>query len=353
MIVEHGGDTAGYTLHYGRPPLDFSASLNPLGMPEGVRRAAVNAVGEAEGYPDPHCRVLRAALGARLNLPPDWLLVGNGAADLIDRLFLAKRPRRALITAPTFGEYRRALEQVGCEVRAYPLLAENGFRLEEDFLAGIDQETDVVVLCQPNNPTGQSISGILLADILKRCEETDALLVLDECFLPFLEEARKLSLLSRIRETKSLFILGSFTKLYAMAGLRLGFGVCSDLALMKRISAAGQPWAVSSVAQAAGLEALDEEDYVNRSLMLIDRERRRMRDHLAAIGCEVVGSEANFVFFRLERPGLFRYLADRGILIRDCTNFEGLTSGYYRAAVRLPEDNNRLIDEIRRFQREE
>ena len=276
-------------------------------------------------------------------MPPEMLFMGNGAADVIDRLVLAVKPCNALLAAPTFGEYERALHLVGCRVRHHKLKAENDFMLDESFLAGIDKETDIVFLCQPNNPTGQTVKPALLNAVLTHCEQNEVLFVLDECFVPFLKEAKQYSLLNKIKGSRYLFILGSFTKLYAMAGLRLGFGVCGNKKLLAQLSQAGQPWAVSAVAQAAGQAALLEDAYVARSLQEIQQEKSRLKKGLAKQGCKVIGSAANSIFFYNPKQNFAQLLAEKGILIRDCSGFKGLTQGYYRIAVRTAKENSRLL----------
>lgn len=344
MKSVHGGDVTGYELEYGRKPVDFSASLNPMGMPAGVKEAAIRAVGEAEHYPDPYGRRLTAALAERLGVAQKSLILGNGAADLIHRYVQAVRPCRALLPVPSFAEYGRALAAAGCEVRQYLLRAEDGFDLDEGILEEITEETDLLFLCQPGNPTGRLIEPALLGRILERCGQTGTRVLLDECFLSFVDGGEGLSRKPGLEEHRGLFILGSFTKLYAMAGLRLGYGLCADADLMDALALSSQPWGVSTVAQAAGLAALEEETYVAESMELIRTQRAWLRDRLAALGAEVLGGAANYLFFRLPGAGLVEGLARRGYLIRDCANFPGLGQGYYRIAVRAPEENEGLME---------
>ena len=155
MQFVHGGDWAGYRAEFGRDPLDFSANVSPLGLPEGVAKAITAALATADRYPDPFCRALREKLAAHEGVPAEQLLCGNGAADLIFRLVWAKRPRKALVTAPTFAEYAAALETVGCTVERCFLREADDFAVTEAFCDAIDDSVDMVFLCQPNNPTGQ------------------------------------------------------------------------------------------------------------------------------------------------------------------------------------------------------
>ena len=155
MKLVHGGDWAGYRAEFGRDALDFSANVSPLGLPAGVAAAITAALPMADRYPDPLCRALRTKLAAAEGVDTAQILCGNGAADLIYRLALALRPRRALLPAPTFAEYAAALETVDCDVQRFLLREENDFAVTDGFVDAIDDSTDAVFLCQPNNPTGQ------------------------------------------------------------------------------------------------------------------------------------------------------------------------------------------------------
>ena len=190
----HGGDVKGYALQYGRKPLDFSANVSPFGVPEGVKQAVMDSLAWGAEYPDPLCRELRQALGEHLGLPAEWILCGNGASDLLFRLAGAVKPKRALLTAPAFSEYEGALRPHQCQLDRFPLRAENGFCLTEEFLNWITPETDLIFLCQPNNPTGRTTDRALLLCILRRCRETKTILALDECFLDFVDMPEMLTM---------------------------------------------------------------------------------------------------------------------------------------------------------------
>ena len=338
----HGGDWAGYRAQYGGAPLDFSANISPLGLPEGVRAAVIAALDDAHRYPDPLCRALRNAAAQVEGIEPGWCLCGNGAADLIDRAVLARRPGRALVTAPAFAGYEAALGLVSCRTVRFLLREEDGFALGNGFLNAITPDTDMVFLCQPNNPTGRTVPRPLLEETLERCRAAGALLVADECFCGFLDAPEDFTMKRSLGRYPNLLILKAFTKLYAMAGLRLGYCLCSDAALLEKMRRAGQPWAVSGPAQAAGIAALRETGYVEAVRDVIRRERPRLAAALARLGLRAVPGEANYLLFR-SPVSLAEPLRERGILIRDCSNYHGLGRGWYRTAVRDREDNGRLI----------
>ena len=197
-LLTHGGDWAGFLSERGKLPLDFSASISPLGVPGGVRAAVRQAAGQMDRYPDPLCRALRESISEYELVPPQQILCGNGAAELIFRVVWALRPRQALVTAPTFSEYGAALQSVGCAVKTWSLPEKRDFRLEEGVLDAITPETDLVFLCEPNNPTGVTAGRPLLLQILRRCRETGTRLVLDECFGDLLDDPESHTLKRRI-----------------------------------------------------------------------------------------------------------------------------------------------------------
>ena len=342
MKLVHGGDWAGYRAEFGCDALDFSANVSPLGLPAGVAAAITNALPTADRYPDPLCRELRAALAGAEGVPADWILCGNGAADLIFRLALAVRPRRALLPAPTFAEYEAALQTVGCAVQRVFLREENEFAVTEEFIDAVTPETDIVFLCQPNNPTGQVTPPALVERLVRRCAECGAVLAVDECFLDFLPDRDALTAKQLLRDAPQLIILKAFTKLYAMAGVRLGYALCGDATLLEKMRGAGQPWAVSSLAQAAGLAALQETAYAGAVRALIAEQRPRMAAGLRALGLRVMDGQANYLLFRAT-PDFGEKLRRCGAVVRSCANYPGLDAAWYRTAVRTAEENTRLL----------
>ena len=346
MEYTHGGDLLTARSRYGGPVLDFSTNLNPLGMPPEVRQAAASADGEA--YPDPLCRVLRQAIAAHDGVEPEQIICGNGAADLIFRLAFALRPQKALLTAPTFSEYEGALTCVGCQVERYALDRAQAFDLDGGFLNAVTPGIELVFLCTPNNPTGRLISADLLVEIASKCETVGARLVVDECFLP-LSDGGGVGLTPYLAEFPHLFLLRAFTKSYAMAGLRLGYGLSADTGLLERLGKFAQPWSVSAPAQAAGVAAFTLcPHWPEEARALVARERPLLAAGLGELGCAVVPSQANYLLFQAKnRPDLKETLLQRGILIRSCANYHNLGPDWYRVCVKGGEDNRRLLAALR------
>lgn len=349
----HGGDL--YTAEQkneGRTILDFSANINPFGMPDSVKEAAARAVKRCDGYPDPLCRKLRKATAAYHGVQENTLIFGNGAADLLFRLTAAVRPKRALVLAPSFAEYESALKLAGCRIEYFFLKEEQGFQVTGELLQYLDSGLDMVFLCNPNNPTGQLIEHELLLQILYRCRALKIRLVMDECFIDFLEEPEQATMLPFMKEEPLLFLLRAFTKNYAMPGLRLGYGICSDMELMDELYRAGQPWNVSLIAQEAGIAALQEREFLRRSAAFIRSEKYWLARQLAGLGYRVFPPAANYIFFKVENaPEFFQNaLLKQGILIRNCDNYRGLEYGYFRTAVRTRKENSQLVAALLRLQ---
>ena len=326
----HGGDIYG-----GEVELDFSANTNPFGTPQSITDAVQQALPEMHRYPDPYCRKLVQAISDFEGVPKEYILCGNGAADLIYAYCEAVRPKLALELAPTFSEYALGLERVGSRVERYFLQQENEFELNEEFLPYLTEtKPDLVFLCNPNNPTGKTIAPQLLERILSFCAETDIRLFVDECFLDLSDSGE--SLKEFLAEYPNLFILKAFTKSYGMAGIRLGYCLCSDSGLLERMSKAVQPWNVSSLAQAAGVAALQEQAFLQKTKDLIAVERQWLKTELEAVGFLVCTSSTNYLLFK-GPVNLYLKLKEKKIAIRNCDNYYGLGPGWYRIAVRLHE----------------
>lgn len=346
---KHGGDIYGNQ----NIRLDYSVNVNPFGMPESVRTAAARALDRCGCYPDSQCRELKRGIAGFYGLKEEWIVCGNGAAELIYCLAQARRPRRALILAPTFSEYENALLSVGCRVDYYELGREKNFELDEELIPHLSPDLDMVFLCNPNNPTGAAAGREVMEKILKACREQGILLAVDECFMEFVDGGQDISLASRLEPYQNLFLLKAFTKSFAMAGLRLGYGMCSDARLLAKLETCRQPWSVSLIAQEAGIAALREEDYLRETRRVLKEERSFLSKGLRALGFSVFESKANYLLFHGDEDGsLYRHALSQGILIRDCSNYRGLLKGDYRICVGLHHNNIRLLEVLKKVKEE-
>ena len=377
--MEHGGDI--YTNR--GIELDFSVNLNPLGPPEQVRSTLRNMLDLIACYPDPLCRKLRHALALKLGVPEAWILCGNGASEMLQAAVQAIKPTKVLIPVPTYQGYERAALATGAEVIFRQLERENGFRITDDILEDIETlpEGSILFICNPNNPVGNCMREDLLQRIAEKCRSAGIYLIVDECYLELVsgEEAR--SMRRFLSANPYLVIVRAFTKTYAMPGVRLGYLLAADKALLEKIRLQQPEWSVSMLAQCAGLAALsldraagvnkrrgtdrgadggangeaerksaDSISYLTTALQVIHDERDYVCQRLRDLGAHVYDGEAGFVLFSCDGE-LYEPLRESGILIRRCDGIRGIESAvggqhFYRIGLREHSDNVRLLDRI-------
>lgn len=361
--MPHGADRTQVAGLFGLRPediLDFSSNIFSQGFSPRMHELAYHSLGQVGHYPDPYAETLRSELAWRRNLSPKQILLGNGGADLIFRLaaFLRTDPNfplrsEVIVTGPGFSEYKKALEAFGLNVQEHILSPDQDFKLDASILESINRNTLAIWLCQPNNPTGQVIEPEVLNQIRQACDQADIYLMQDECFLEFLpiENQARYSLRSGFQPKE--IILKSFTKLYGMPGLRLGWLEAANPAIISRLQDLSPSWQVSRPAIAAGHGALAiPQDQIDEWQRAIAQERERIMLALEDFGAQGIMGRANFVFFYSEYPNLQEALLlnrQRPILIRNCSNYAGLGPGYYRVAVLEPKENNALIAALKKL----
>ena len=345
--ASHGGD-----VYRNDVSLDFSVNLNPLGVPGSIRQAALTGLEEVTQYPDPFHFELRSAIAECEQTDPERIVCGSGASELIMASVHAFMPKTALMTAPCYSGYETALKAAGTEVREYPLDESLGFRLDEGALDQITDSTDMVFLTDPNNPNGSLIDDGLLIKIVKKCEECHAVLMIDECFLPLTDAGSSyyLRMQDRIHNRGTVLHLRAFTKTFAIPGIRIGYIVSDDTEALETIRMHLPEWNISRIAEKAGAaaaRALSDHSYLNEAVCMISRERTYLTGELEALGIKVYPSDVNYLLFR-SVPGLYEKLLGQGILIRRCANFHGLDDSCYRIAVRRHEENEILINTLKK-----
>ncbi len=336
----HGGD-----IYANRVRLDFSANINPAGMPGAVRQAVIDSVGTSAVYPDPHCTALRQAIAEAEGVPADGILCGNGAAELIYSYAYALRsldPSPALLIEPTFCEYELALRAAGIEADRLLLRKEDSFRLTDRILFADLRRYGALFLCSPNNPTGLTVEPWLI----RALAETGVRLFFDFCFLDLTADPERYDIPSLLAEYPNVTVLKAFTKSYAMAGLRLGYVLSSDGDFLGRMAEKAPCWNVSVPAQAAGIAALGCRAWLGESVKSISAERERLAKAFSSLGLTVIPGEANFLLLYADRP-VPALLRERGILVRDCADYPGLGPGWFRVAVRTKDENDALIAAVR------
>jgi threonine-phosphate decarboxylase len=340
----HGGNIYAVKEKYGRDVIDFSASINPLGLPKGVRLVLSRARESIIHYPDPDARSLTKAIAGYLGIRRENILAGNGSIELIYLIARAVKPRTTAIAIPAFSEYERAVRCENSKIDFIKLKEEKNFM--PDTLC--PRRQDLLFLCNPNNPTGNLIMRDPAA--IKRLKS--GMVVVDESFMDFLDDERKYTLLKEAAHSRNIIVLRTFTKFFALAGLRIGYLVAHK-EIIRKLKAYRISWSVNALSQEAAVAALRDKNYINRTRLLVEKERRFLLKGLNAIeGLRPYPSVANFILVRIEKGRLSaaelkEKLIRRGILIRDCANFRGLNNKYFRIAVRSRAENLKLLAALR------
>ena len=334
----HGGDIYTY-----RDMLDFSANINPFGIPDAIKNAAAQAMNDCTAYPDPSCRTLRNHLSEEERVSEKWILCGNGAAELIYSFaYSLPKDKPALIVSPTFSEYQSALSAAGIRTEHFMLEEQKGFVLDDSIMNIDFSRYSALFICTPDNPTGITVRS----DLLERLAATGIRLFCDMCFIDLTESPDRYNVPELLKKYPNLVILKAFTKSFAIPGLRLGYMLCSDEAFMVAMSEKAPCWNVSIPAQAAGCAALDCKEWLSGTVKAIGQERNRMTDALGSMGIKVYPGEANFLLLYSDTD-LNGRLLEKGILVRDCSNYKGLRKGFIRIAIRKPEENDQLLSAVR------
>lgn len=338
----HGGD-----IYRNKVNMDFSVNVNPLGIPESVKEAIHNAVDKLNRYPDPISEELTKELSKKHIIPSENIVVANGASEIFMSIVHGIRPRKALLLAPSFIGYKVALKAIDCEIKEYYLKEANGFDISEDFINEIASDIDIIFLATPNNPTGSFIEDELLFHILDKAKLTNTYVVLDECFIEFTEFDKE-QRTNKILDYPNAIVVRAFTKAYAIPGIRLGYAYCRDVNFVNLIKKNIPEWSVSYLAQVAGIAALNEKDYIDKSVLYIEEERKYLTDELIKMGIKIYPSKANFLLIKSDID-LYSRLLEEGILIRRCDDYTGLGKCYFRIAIKSHDENVSLCDTIKRI----
>ncbi|RUT46397.1 pyridoxal phosphate-dependent class II aminotransferase [Paenibacillus anaericanus] len=354
-VYGHGGDLETASLRYGIAPgefIDFSANINPLGPPPGLLDRLRDALPGVVSYPDPGHRTLTLLLAKKNNVDKETIVIGNGAAENMALALLALSPKVVGIVEPCFSEYATLSKQFGAEVRSVFGTEERAFKAEPADVERLIGESDLVFIGQPNNPNGVQYGLDELRLFAEAGERHKTYVVLDEAFVDFIPDTNRQSLLSELERYRYLILIRSMTKFYAIPGLRLGYAMAHpQLAAMMRDKQV--TWSVNLLALIAGEYCLSaSEEYEAATIALVAQQREFLRDRLSRLGCMTWPSEGNFLLVRLPQgwsaKGMQEALGRRGILVRSCAMYPGLSDRDIRIAVKGNDDNCKLLTEMER-----
>ncbi|MEW6674955.1 MAG: threonine-phosphate decarboxylase CobD [Nitrospirota bacterium] len=356
MKFEHGGNI--YRLAeelkiQERKIIDFSASINPLGVSKKIKAEIRKHLKYLHNYPDPEAKRLRKYLAQYHGIDPETILCGNGSTELIYLIIRALKPRKVLIPAPTFSEYERACKISNeLQVTSYELKQADNFDINPDeFISSLltphsSLPCDMAFLCNPNNPTGRLLKREDVEKIADAAKELKCYLIVDEAFIDFCSGD---SMINKVQNNPYLIVLRSMTKFYAISGLRIGYGVFPQH-LIHRLKEYKEPWTVNSLAQRAAVVALKDKVYKNETFKLMREEKRFLEKGFKRLDIEFSPSDTNFYLLKLSNAKnakeVYQRLKKRGILLRDCSNFRGLGDTFLRVAVKSHRENTILLKEL-------
>lgn len=342
--------------------LDYSSNINPYGLPENLKKEIFEKLFVLERYPDPDYIELREKIAEKNNLNIENIIVGNGATEIIFLFMKILSPKKVLIVSPTFGEYERAIKAStladdSVEINYFELKETENFVLNiKNLETELENNYDLLILCNPNNPTGQFLKLKKIEEILKICEQKNTKLFVDEAFVEFVEDWENESIINSKENKENLFVIRAFTKFFAIPGLRLGYGICFNNNLLKKMLEKKEPWSVNNIADLAGKTVLDDENYIQKTKEWIKDQKKYMYENLNKIeGLRAYKTEVNFILLKIEDnllkkgldvKNLRKKMLEKGILIRDASNFIYLDKHYFRLAIKDKLNNEKVIETL-------
>ena len=351
----HGGNIKEISRNYNIKPediIDFSANINPLGMPDSAKESIINNLKQIERYPDISYSDLRNEIKIYENnklghdiVSSDNIILGNGAAEVIYNIVRAINPKKTMIMAPTFSEYEEAVLSISKEIVLYELKESDDFKLTEDILKEIKKDIDMIFICNPNNPTGSVVSQELLLKILNTID-TNTFVVIDESFLDFIRD--DFSMISYLNKYDNLIVIKSLTKFFAIPGLRIGYGLCGNKHFSQKAAKMFPAWNINILADICARICLNDKKYIDDSIDFMEKERIYLYNELKKVNyLKVYEPSVNFIFFKVKNEmDLKKELLKENILIRSCSNYHSLDERYFRIAVRTHEENIRMLNAL-------
>ena len=330
--------------------ISFSANVNPLGVSPKLRKTLTDKIDAITTYPDREYTSLRKCIGNYVNADYNHIIVGNGSTELISLFIQIMHPKKAVMIGPTYSEYEREVSLGGGSSLYYRLNEEDDFKLDLKSLENeLRPEVDLLVICNPNNPTSSAIKSDDMRKILDICKQRDIFVMVDETYVEFAHDMEKITAIPLTEYYNNILILRGISKFFAAPGLRLGYAVCGNEDLLKEINKRKNPWTINSLAVIAGEIMFSDDEYIERTKSLISSERKRVCDVLyECTNVKVFPPVANFVLVKilkkdLTAEDLFENAIKKGLMIRDCSTFPFLDQKYIRFCFMSPEQNNELL----------
>ena len=350
----HGSDLEKIEEYYHIPKeeiVSFGANVNPLGLSFAVKEKLAANLDIISTYPDRNYKSLKNVIGNYTGVSPEHIVVGNGSTELISLLISQRKPKRALLLGPTYSEYARELSLIGGKISDYNLKESDNFELDiNDFLNSITEDTDLVIICNPNNPTSSALTCTQLEEIIFECEKRDIFVMIDETYVEFAPSMKSITAVPLVDRYDNFMVIRGVSKFFAAPGLRFGYGITSNAAFLSSLLEHQNPWSLNSVAAYAGELMLNDKEYIQKTRDLICTERDRMMHELSNLpGAKIYDAYGNFILVKISKEGLtsfdvFEACILEKMMIRDCASFESLDGEFIRFCIMSPEDNTKLLN---------
>lgn len=357
LIHQHGGDLDAIERTYGIPKneiKDFSGNINPLGFPKTAEKALAENLNIISTYPDKKYTSLRQAIAKYTGASTEYIVVGNGSTELISTFIQTIHAKKSIIIGPSYSEYEREVTLCGGSFAYFPLKEDDNFCINlPALLEALTPDIGMLVICNPNNPTGSAFTTSQLEQVLHHCKKTGASVMVDETYIEFSDNLTEICAIPLVSKFDNLFIVRGTSKFFAAPGIRLGYGVSSNQSFLDRLKTNQDPWSVNSLAAFAGEKIFADTEFHATTQKLISEERKKAFAELSTWkNMKAFPSSANFILLKLltdkiNSAEVFEKLIQKKMLIRDASSFTFLNERYLRFCILSPEDNAALLKELK------
>lgn len=349
----HGSDLEKIEVAYGIKKdtiINFSSNVNPLGLSERIKEYLPQKIELIASYPDPEYTSLRESIGNYVKVDPKNILVGNGSTELISLCIKAIKPKKAFILGPTYSEYEKEVTLIGGTSTYYPLLEKDNFQLDIGALIdALPLDLDLLIMCNPNNPTSTSVNSKEIEFILKACQEKNIFVLIDETYVEFSEDLLHVTSVHLAQQYKNIMVIRGVSKFFSAPGLRLGYAICSDTNHLEQINRLKNPWTINALAAFAGELMLTDQDYIEATTAYMSIERKKIINALSPWrSVKIYPPTANFILVKLlnkemNAHDLFEKLLHQHMMIRDASSFAFLDEYFFRFCFLKADQNDQLL----------
>lgn len=353
MSVNHGANLYDLSSKYGFSKedfMDFSSNINPLGTSKLAKQYIIDNIDIVSMYPDPDYSGLKNSIANYCNCLSKNILLGSGATELISSFIDTIHPKNALLLSPAYSEYEKELSKINCNITKYFSIRENNFQIDvNELIKNINSSNyELIIICNPNNPTGFTFSKNEIREILK---STDAFIMIDETYIEF-TDIDTYSSTSLVDQFSNLFVIRGTSKFFSTPGIRLGYGLISNESIKKQISSNLDLWNINIFASTMGEIMFTDNNFISNTIEIMLKQRDYLSKELKKLtGINVYNSQGNFILCEIKSKAitaaqLREQLIKKRIIIRDCSSFQGLDEFFFRVCILKPEENQILINEL-------